>query len=76
MILKKCPWCGSNPILRRELRWSKNGRGYYDCHIYYVECLSCGARAPHGKYHDINIPPTEAAKNACIAWNERNKNGN
>lgn len=75
MILKKCPWRESSPILRKELRWSENGRGYYDCHIYYVKCLSCGACVPHGKYHDINMLRIKATENACTTWNEWSKNG-
>ena len=69
--LKPCPFCGSQPTLRKIPLWH-GSHGYYGCYKFDVSCEKCGCN-PDFYYQNDTIyrPEDEAKRNVIDKWNGR-----
>ena len=68
--LKRCPICGSMPLLDKNSLDRGNGHGYPGSYSYTFYCPVCGIVESKG-YTDIGGTENEAVKLATKNWNEK-----
>ena len=68
--LKKCPICGSNPLLSTEDMGKPNGRGYPGDFKFYFYCPFC--QKLNGDFFTTVYTKTkkECVKKAAESWNK------
>jgi len=68
--LKPCPFCGSQPTLRKSPLWFSS-RGYHGCYQFDVHCEKCGCKLDFYNNDTIYRSEDEAERNAIDTWNRR-----
>lgn len=68
--LKKCPICGSSPLLSTQDMGEPNGRGYPGNYAFWFYCPFCGK--VEGRFSDTVYTDTkqECIEAAVKSWNE------
>ena len=70
MMLKPCPFCGTDVSIRIIPLW-EGSHGYKHCYEYDIKCEKCGCHRNLPGNNTIYWTGEQAVERAVNAWNER-----